>query len=288
MSARNITAYICTSPRPLDNGPCSDSLFNLVRQLHHLLPNVKIIISADGRAPSITDESWNRYLEKLKLIRSRGGARVHQQRKWKHQANSLKGAMTSCKTDYVFVCQDDLRLLIEPRDVRNILAALTQKSVDHVRLSWWHESPGSGRSHWADAPGKAHSHVNHLFSTHFWSDRPHFATTKHYREFVWPRIPADAKKTMEEVIGTHDIDNMCWVYHTGRIGEEHNECGSISSHNIRYTPKTNSKLHPRTWLWLGLVLGMSICVCVAAIWLGLREHERSTWDAGHVPGVAMR
>ena len=237
-----VTVYICTSPRPLDHGPCIDSIMNLVAKSKKLFRIPSAVISADGRAPNVSDSAWSRYLHKLERVATEPDVTVHQQGEWRHQAHALQDAMKSCSTEYVFVCQDDVTLLIERPDVEYIMHALTHDDVEHVHLSKHTKQDKYSK------PGYVHPMFAHLFCTHFWTDRPHFAKLSHYRDFVWPRVPSDAKKTMEEVISFHKIDNMCWRYNTAIIGEEHNQCGACSSFNIRYG------LSGGRWSWFLLCL----------------------------------
>ena len=123
-------------------------------------------------------------------------------------------------------------LLIDVEDVAYILRALEASDVDYVKL-WWNDHPSfDAPNNYEAQPGDQHSTFKRLSRTHFWSDRPHFCTSEHYTNVVWPKISLEDRCTMEQKIERDsDIQNT-WIYGHVRT-ERHNECGSQSSWNVR-------------------------------------------------------
>jgi len=80
--------------------------------------------------------------------------------------------------------------------------------------------PGSCYSSELHPPCIQHARSPLLHSTHRWSDRPHFATLKHYEQRLFAALPTDAKVTPEQVLDQRarkDKDWPLWMY--GRRGD---------------------------------------------------------------------
>ena len=228
----HITTFICTSPRFSDTDRCLESIVKSAAWARRFLQGAVIIV-ADGRHPSKTDEEWAAYRTKLsKLQELEPNVVIDQGSEWRHQALSLRRSMGEhLKSPFVFVLQDDCALQVGEEDVAYIMTALCNSpDVSYVKL-WWGSTPAQRSAQtneqYETKPGKPHPTFPKLTSTHFWSDRPHFALAEHYRQDVWPHFDENDRCTMEQKMERR-LTSGLWIYGPFQT-EKHADCGLLSS-----------------------------------------------------------
>lgn len=238
-----ITFFLSSSPRPQDEGDegalmLHQAVLSARRTL--ALRDAPTVLVFDGRHPDLSDGAWRAYQRKIALARGDPLLRdcaVVEHAVWLHQAHGLRVAMAehAGARPVVFSMQDDCVCFGEV-DTRAVVRALLRDPlVEYVKLCWRADLRSDAYEMQPFAP---HPTEPLLRSTHFWSDRPHFALRSHYERRVWPRIPAEARVTMEqavEALSAAERDWNLWMY--GRPGdmrrEAHSKYATASSYFVR-------------------------------------------------------
>ncbi len=242
------TAFISCSPRSSDNTVvglnqiknCVKSLINELKfdktEIYIIFDGIKNRPTSDFGEQEIENyKSKINYVKNLSDISDNPLISVIEFDEWLHQANSLKKVMTKyCKTPLIFSIQEDSLVLDGSIINMDIITdkLLNDQSVEYIKL-FIHKDltilPGQerlGRSVPGDyrpetLPATEHPNTNLLHKCKEWSDRPHFATLKHYTERVWPRILPSFRCTMEQEVKFASIRNEAewnlWIY-----GERYN------------------------------------------------------------------
>jgi hypothetical protein len=232
----DLCVYISSSPRGLlDLTACTEALVvqtinSLQSELH--VKEEDIVVLFDGRGPNVDDATWEAFQYKIRRVRTQTHVQIVEYDEWLHQGEGLHRAMESCTKSLVFSIQDDTAVR-GPIDVAGIKAALFHDhSVEYVKL-WWHKGLTwpDGKDDYGKDPHIQHKTVPFLYSTRHWSDRPHFATKRHYDSQVWPSfkggkirstmeftVNAVERRARERARGTTALTNMrradknLWVY----------------------------------------------------------------------------
>ena len=248
--APTVLALVTSSPRPSDPSPklLRSSLASIraalysrtstIAELHVLFDGVKegtpgAVATAYRAKMSWADERCK--VERCKVFRSTA---------WQHKRGLLQIFLARRRpTPLLFVLEEDsaVRAPINVAAIHRALLHATGEPVEHVRLNWyddclvlnasdgganWMTRPfprggmGGARMHIFDWPCAPHSRSALLHRTDFWSDRPHWATWRHYATHVLPAA-AGRKGTPERLL-TDDLGlggskvcregRFCWVY----------------------------------------------------------------------------
>ena len=261
-----VTVFLSSSPRPQDSRADDAGAIMLHQALLSVrgtlgLERAPAVCVFDGRHPALTDEQWAAYQRKIALIRSDplfADVAIVEHAEWLHQANGLKRAMAAHADParpIVFSIQDDTvvhgdvdtvhicaallgdpgwpysssRVTPPPVDPEApVLGPSDAKRVEYVKLFWRRDLFASALSYEAH-PGTPHPSSALLHKTHFWSDRPHFATVEHYSGRVWPRVGEEDRVTMEQACEAASSEEDggdwgLWIY--GRRGDMRRESHS--------------------------------------------------------------
>ena len=247
------TAFISCSPRYSDNTDIGlKQIYNCVNSLINELNlnQTKIYIIFDGiKNRPLNDfgekeiENYKakiNYIKNLPSIYNNPFITIIEFDEWLHQANSLKKVMNKyCKTPLILSIQEDSLILNGDNINMGIITdkLLNDDSVEYIKL-FIHEDltilPGQerlGRSVPGDyrpetLPATPHPETDLLHKCKEWSDRPHFATLKHYTERVWPKIAPTFRCTMEQEVKfasiRNEVDWNLWIY--GKRKNMKHEC----------------------------------------------------------------
>ena len=206
-----VTVYLSSSPRPQDSRADEEGAIMLHQALLSVrrtlgLERAPAVCVFDGRHPGLTEEQWAAYQRKIELIRADplfADVAIVEHEQWLHQAHGLKRAMeehADPTRPIVFSIQDDT-VVHGDVDTAHICGCLIRDpTVEYVKLFWRGDLFASELEtlSYEAHPGTPHPSSALLHKTHFWSDRPHFATVAHYDSRVWPRVGEGGRVTMEQ------------------------------------------------------------------------------------------
>lgn len=249
-AAPTVLVLVTSSPRPSDPSPelLRSSLASIravlypttsaIAKLHLLFDGVKEdtpgVVAAAYRAKMSWADTH---------VFATYGAKVFRSTAWLHKHGLLQLFLARHRpTPLLFVLEEDsaVRGPINVAAIHRALLHPTGEPVEHVRLSWnddclvlnasdgaanFMSRPfpggglGGGRMHISDWPCAPHSRSVLLHRTDFWSDRPHWATWRHYATRVLPAA-AGRKGTPERLLTDGlgfaskvcRLGRFCWVY----------------------------------------------------------------------------
>lgn len=200
-----ITVVIPTCP--IESHPDTTMIETVVESVRAQLPRAEIIIVFDGMRPKMEHKTAD-YEEHIHRV-TRLCADWHNVLpiildEWGHQANGTRAALELVRTPLLLFVEHDTPIVGEI-DWPGLCYVVDQGIVNMVRLH--HETQiGDYHRHMMLGPtehtvGTTDEHPGvPLMRTFQWSQRPHLATTKFYRERVMPYFGRDSRTYIEWIM----------------------------------------------------------------------------------------
>ena len=222
---RLLTIVVCSSPVP--SNPQTHTLRAVFRSLRLVsgLPKCPKIVQLDGPQKALPPERITAYAEFTRRVRALSAddadfahSRVYASTKFLFAAHNLAAAVAHVNTSFLLSLQHDYELA-RPFDAPNLLRTMVAVPVvRHVRLNMRPNAPARGFDGVVANATDLRGLLVPLTRTCGWSDAPHVASTRYYREFVMPKNAGDhfggARKFMEESVHypmqRNGMPGGCW------------------------------------------------------------------------------
>lgn len=176
--------------------------YGLVKNIPEFESLPKIIICDAAKNPT-DKETFDKYKKNLKKLSKHPHFKNTQFifcEEWQSPSGMMKEAMKHVKTEYVYIHQDDLQLLL-PIDMQGLVEAMNNDhNIKVVRFNAGINS--TDKSDLCDLNIDDYSEgltSFPLLRTNGWCDKDHLARKDYYEDFVFPKI-GDKKGTIEKIM----------------------------------------------------------------------------------------